>query len=119
MHPSAALANEIGMGFGNFEVVGILQIPFAFDGNDALALPIELIHNLAGSKLAGYHPTQIAYMERMPGRGADDLASAIGGGKSDIEDLPVVTSMGSYSPEAFRAFDRAKLCTLLTVFNIG
>ena len=91
MHPSMALANKIGMGFGHLEIVRVLQGLFALDGNDALAFAVELIHDLAGDKLAGYHPAQIAYMERMPGRGADDLAPAIGGGEFNIEDLPVMT----------------------------
>ena len=91
MHPSVALANEVGMGFGHLEIVRVLQGLFALDGNDALAFAFELIHDLARDKLAGHHPAQIAHMERMPSRGADDLAPAIGGGELNVEDLPVVT----------------------------
>ncbi len=91
MYPSVASAHEVGMRFCHLEVVCILPAPLALDGNDALAFPIGLIDDLAGDELAGCHPAHVANMERMPGRGADDLAPAIGGDKLDVEDLPVMT----------------------------
>ena len=91
MHPSVAFADEVGVNAGNFEVVGVPQFLFALDGNDTAAFPFELVDGLAGHKLGCCHPAPILHMERMLGRGADDLGTAIGRAERYVENLPVVT----------------------------